>query len=45
MKLYYFPGFCALATHAVLNWIGADDEAIQKNNGPFLGGVETGRRG
>ncbi len=37
MKLYYFPGSCALAPHAVLNRIGADDEAIQKSNGPFLG--------
>ncbi len=26
MKLYYFPGSCALAPHTVLEWLGADFE-------------------
>ncbi|MEL7448696.1 MAG: glutathione binding-like protein [Pseudomonadota bacterium] len=29
MKLYYFPGSCALAPHIVLNWVGADYEAVR----------------
>lgn len=29
MKLYYFPGACALADHIVLEWIGAPYEAIK----------------
>jgi glutathione S-transferase len=29
MKLYYFPGACAFATHVVLEWIGAPYEAIK----------------
>ena len=33
MKLYYFPGSCALAPHIVLNWAGADYEAIRITKG------------
>ncbi len=33
MKLYYFPGSCALAPHIVLNWVGADYEAIRITKG------------
>lgn len=29
MKLYYFPGSCALADHIVLEWTGAPYEAIK----------------
>jgi len=29
MKLYYFPGACALADHIVLEWIGAPYEATK----------------
>src|SRR4026209_145939 len=29
MKLYYFPGSCALADHVVLEWTGAPYEAIK----------------
>ncbi len=29
MKLYYFPGSCALAPHIVLEWLGADYEAVR----------------
>ena len=29
MKLYYFPGSCALADHIVLEWIGAPYEAVK----------------
>jgi glutathione S-transferase len=28
MKLYYFPGSCALADHIVLEWIGAPYETV-----------------
>ncbi len=29
MKLYYFPGSCALAPHIVLAWLGVDYEAAK----------------
>jgi glutathione S-transferase len=29
MKLYYFPGSCALADHVVLEWIGAPYETVK----------------
>jgi len=29
MKLYYFPGACALASHIVLEWIGAPYETVK----------------
>lgn len=29
MKLYYFPGACALADHIVLEWIGAPYETVK----------------
>lgn len=29
MKLYYFPGSCALADHIVLEWIGIPYEAVR----------------
>ena len=33
MKLYYFPGSCALAPHIVLEWLGADYEAVRVEKG------------
>ena len=33
MKLYYFPGSCALAPHIVLNWVGAEYDAIRITKG------------
>jgi glutathione S-transferase len=29
MKLYYLPGACSLATHIVLEWVGAPYEAVK----------------
>ena len=38
MKLYYFPGSCALAPHVVFNWVGEQVEAvrIQKGDPEYL---------
>ncbi len=33
MKLYYFPGSCALAPHVVLQWLGVDFEAVRVRRG------------
>ena len=33
MQLYYFPGSCALAPHIVLEWLGADYEAVRIEKG------------
>ena len=29
MKLYYFPGACSLATHIVMEWLGAPYETVK----------------
>jgi len=31
MKLYYYPGACALADHIVLEWIGATYDLVEMN--------------
>ena len=33
MKLYYFPGSCALAPHIVFNWIGESFETVRIEKG------------
>ena len=33
MKLYFFPGSCALAPHIVLEWLGAGFEAVRIEKG------------
>ncbi|HZD51483.1 MAG TPA: glutathione S-transferase N-terminal domain-containing protein [Woeseiaceae bacterium] len=33
MRLYYFPGSCALAPHIVFNWVGAPYEAVRIKKG------------
>lgn len=33
MKLYYFPGSCALAPHIVLEWIGTDYQPVRITKG------------
>lgn len=33
MRLFYFPGSCALAPHIVLEWIGAEFEAVRIEKG------------
>ena len=33
MKLYCFPGSCALAPHIVLEWLGADFDAVRIEKG------------
>ena len=33
MRLFYFPGSCALAPHIALEWVGADFEAVRVAKG------------
>ncbi len=33
MRLFYFPGSCALAPHIVLEWLGAEFEAVRVTKG------------
>jgi len=37
MKLYYFPGACALASHIVLEWAGAPYETVKLDRAALKG--------